>query len=112
MTGRAGESGFPFGLDRIPVLPDTPEPAPAGRRGADLGADTATIFVAVIGAGLGLAGLILREMKRLDGRIDDTASDRRAFRAEMRTFEREMLRIAERQSLVERHLDELGAPAG
>ena len=65
-----------------------------------------SIIGSVLGVGLALAVLIMRSTARID-------ADRRAFqqsmdgfRAEMRTFQTEMQRLAERQSTLE------GARAG
>ena len=74
-----------------------------------------TIIGTVLAVGVGLAALIMRSTARLDADRRaiqarfDTAMD--TFRSEMRTFEREMLRLAERQSRVEGRLDERGSAA-
>ena len=74
-----------------------------------------TIIGTVLAVGVGLAALIMRSTARLDAERRaiqarfDTAMD--TFRSEMRTFEREMLRLAERRSRVEGRLDERGSAA-
>ena len=74
-----------------------------------------TIIGTVLAVGVGLAALIMRSTARLDADRRaiqarfDTAMD--TFRSEMRTFEREMLRLAERQSRIEGRLDERGSAA-
>lgn len=74
-----------------------------------------TIIGTVLAVGVGLAALIMRSTARFDAdrravqaRFDASMD---AFRAEMRTFEREMRRLAERQSHVEGRLDERGSTA-
>ena len=74
-----------------------------------------TIIGTVLAVGVGLAALIMwstawldADRRALQARFD-AAMD--AFRAEMRTFEREMRRLAERQSHVEGRFDERGSTA-
>ena len=58
-------------------------------------------ILAIIGVGIALAALILRVTARLDRHIADAGADRRAFQESMERHQREMQRLAERQSHVE-----------
>ena len=60
--------------------------------------DISPELLAIVMAAIGLAGLILHSTSRADRRMDD--------------FQKEMLRLAERQSHVEGRLDARGAAAG
>ena len=75
----------------------------------------ASIIVPIIGTvlavGFGLAALIMRSTARQDRRMDRFEDAMDTFRAGMRTSEREMLRLAERQSRVDGRLDERGSAA-
>ena len=72
-----------------------------------------SIIGTVVGTGLAIVAslgtMAWRMTSRLDRRIDldraESEANRRAFHEEMRTFEREMRRIAERQSHTEARLD-------
>ena len=74
-------------------------------------AETLTIIGTVLGVGIALAGLSMRIASRQDRRMDRFEDAMATYRAEMRTFEREMLRLAERQSHVEGRLVERGSAA-
>ena len=78
-------------------------------------AETCTIIGTVLAVGLGLGGLMIQTMARLDRRIDNDKAaadaDRRAFQDGMDAFRIEMRHLAERQSHVEGRVDERGAAA-
>lgn len=79
-------------------------------------AETLVIIGAVLAAGFGLAGLMIRTTARLDRRIDNdkaaAEADRGAFQDAMAACRTEMQRLAERQSHVEGRVGGRGAAAG
>ena len=63
--------------------------------------DILAILITIVGVGIALAALILRVTARLDRHIAEAGADRRAFQESMERHQREMQRLAERQSHVE-----------